>query len=159
MTTTLPTTPTCRAGSWACPSRRETSFTSSASPIPTGGRPTGTGTRTTSRWLDWYQVMLGTSHHRAMALTGHVCFCFCFIRQKLPAAERSYEANHRRRQGAREVWSVAVTPHPHPPAERFVLRACAWCLCSGKLWCAKKNKRKRKKLLYNSHRNDGTTCL
>ncbi|XP_030299711.1 protein PALS1 isoform X3 [Sparus aurata] len=25
---------------------------------------------------------------------------------------------------------------------------------SGKLWCAKKNKRKRKKLLYNSHRND-----
>uniref|UniRef100_H3CU21 Protein PALS1 n=1 Tax=Tetraodon nigroviridis TaxID=99883 RepID=H3CU21_TETNG len=26
---------------------------------------------------------------------------------------------------------------------------------SGKLWCAKKNKRKRKKLLYNSHKNDG----
>uniref|UniRef100_A0A3Q3NFQ5 Protein PALS1 n=1 Tax=Labrus bergylta TaxID=56723 RepID=A0A3Q3NFQ5_9LABR len=25
---------------------------------------------------------------------------------------------------------------------------------SGKLWCAKKNKRKRKKLLYNAHRND-----
>ncbi|XP_068195425.1 protein PALS1-like [Antennarius striatus] len=25
---------------------------------------------------------------------------------------------------------------------------------SGKLWCAKKNKRKRKKLLYNGHRND-----
>uniref|UniRef100_A0A8C9ZPS4 Protein PALS1 n=1 Tax=Sander lucioperca TaxID=283035 RepID=A0A8C9ZPS4_SANLU len=25
---------------------------------------------------------------------------------------------------------------------------------SGKLWCAKKNKRKRKKLLYNTHRND-----
>ncbi|CAF91516.1 unnamed protein product, partial [Tetraodon nigroviridis] len=25
---------------------------------------------------------------------------------------------------------------------------------SGKLWCAKKNKRKRKKLLYNSHKND-----
>lgn len=36
---------------------------------------------------------------------------------------------------------------------------CAWCLCSGKLWCAKKNKRKRKKLLYNSHRNDGTTYV
>ncbi|CAF99012.1 unnamed protein product, partial [Tetraodon nigroviridis] len=30
---------------------------------------------------------------------------------------------------------------------------------SGKLWCAKKNKRKRKKLLYNSHKNDGATCF
>lgn len=36
---------------------------------------------------------------------------------------------------------------------------CDWCLGSGKLWCAKKNKRKRKKLLYNAHRNDGTTYL
>lgn len=26
---------------------------------------------------------------------------------------------------------------------------------SGKLWCAKKNKKKRKKLLYNSKQNDG----
>lgn len=39
-------------------------------------------------------------------------------------------------------------------AEALALRVVA-----GKLWCAKKNKRKRKKLLYNGHKNDGTTLL
>jgi len=32
-------------------------------------------------------------------------------------------------------------------------------LFTGKLWCAKKNKRKRKKLLYNAHKNDGMTVV
>lgn len=36
-------------------------------------------------------------------------------------------------------------------------RALKWCLFAGKLWCGKKNKRKRKKLLYNPHRNDGAS--
>lgn len=36
--------------------------------------------------------------------------CFYFIRQELPAAERSDETDHRGRQGAREVWSVSVQP-------------------------------------------------
>lgn len=29
----------------------------------------------------------------------------------------------------------------------------------GKLWCAKKNKKKRKKQIYNAHKNDGKTLL
>ena len=32
-------------------------------------------------------------------------------------------------------------------------------LFTGKLWCAKKNKRKRKKPLYNTHKNDGKSIL
>lgn len=33
------------------------------------------------------------------------------------------------------------------------------CLFAGKLWCGKNKKRKRKKLPYNSHRNDGASLL
>lgn len=29
---------------------------------------------------------------------------------------------------------------------------------TGKLLCAKKSKKKRKKLLFNAHKGDGTTC-
>lgn len=42
-------------------------------------------------WFDWFVF----SH-----------FSYFFHRQEFPAAERSHETNHRRRQGAWEAWSV-----------------------------------------------------
>ena len=54
------------------------------------------------------------------------------------------------------LWRRALLLEKNPIIDRVFDTVC---LFTGKLWCAKKNKRKRKKLLYNAHRNDGTTVL
>lgn len=57
-TTTPQTTPMYPVESWACPSRKEISSTSSVSRIQTGGRRTETETRTINHLQDWFQVLL-----------------------------------------------------------------------------------------------------
>lgn len=79
-------TPLCRVGSWVCPSIRGTYYTLSARMTPTGGRPTGMETRTTSLWLDSSQVEIRWGQNiKIYFIASHclwkvtvLCFLLCY---------------------------------------------------------------------------------
>lgn len=51
--------------------------------------------------------------------------------------------------------SSSVEKHSFVQGNKYQIYSYVYDCSTGKLWCAKKNKKKRKKVLYNANKNDG----